>query len=76
MVNHSGADIGDLKGTVHLKTTESDDVISSFDFNTSNLGPYESIEFKAIMTGGMRAYEAPDWQFLKADVEITSPADL
>ena len=76
IVNHSGADIGDLKGTVHLKTIESDDVISSFEFNTTRLGPYESVEFKAIITGGMRAYEAPDWQFLKADVEVTSPSNL
>ena len=75
VVNHSGADIGDLEGEIHLKTTEGDD-ISTFNFKTSNLAPYESIEFKAVMSTTMRAYEVPDWQFLRAELEITSPTDL
>lgn len=75
IVNHSEADIGDLAGTVHVKTTESDDEIASVDFKTTGLGPYESIEFKAVMSTSMRAYEAPDWQFLRGVVEVTSPPD-
>jgi hypothetical protein len=79
VVNHSAADIGDLAGTVHLKTTETkpgDKPLASFDFKTTRLGPYESVEFKVITSTGLRAYELPDWQFLRADVEVTSPAGL
>jgi hypothetical protein len=78
VVNHSAADIGDLAGTVTLRTTEAgpdDDPIAEFDFKTTRLGPYESIEFKTIVDTRLRAYELPDWQFLKASVKITSPQE-
>ena len=76
VVNHSAADIGDLAGKVELRTTESspkDPPLSTFDFKTAKLGPYESIEFKTTMPTKLRAYELPDWQFLRATVTITSP---
>jgi hypothetical protein len=79
VVNHSGADIGDLAGKIHLRTTDSkpgEKSLASFDFKTTRLGPYESVEFKVITSTMLRAYELPDWQFLTADLEITSPADL
>ena len=77
VVNHSAADIGDLAGKIHLRSinAEPDEAaISSFDFNTSRLGPYESVEFKVLTTSSLRAYELPDWQYLTAEVEITSPS--
>ncbi len=76
VVNHSAADIGDLAGKVYLRTTESgpdEPPIAEFDFKTTRLGPYESVEFKTVAKTDLRAYELPDWQFLRADVEITSP---
>ena len=79
VVNHSAADIGDLAGKIHLRsiTAEPDDPpISTFDFKTSRLGPYESVEFKVLTTTGLRAYELPDWQYLTAEVEITSPSEF
>jgi len=75
IVNHSPADIGDLAGKVYLKTTEGKS-IADFDFKTTRLGPYESIEFTVVVSTTLRAYEIPDWQFLKADLEITSPSNL
>jgi hypothetical protein len=78
VVNHSAADIGDLKGTVSLITTESgpeDDPIAEFNFETSRIGPYESIEFKTVVDTELRAYELPDWQFLRTRFVITSPTD-
>jgi|YNPMSStandDraft_1061717.scaffolds.fasta_scaffold18541_3 hypothetical protein len=75
IVNHSPADIGDLAGRVYLKTTEGKP-IADFDFKTTRLGPYESIEFTVVVSTTLRAYEVPDWQFLKADLEITSPSQL
>jgi hypothetical protein len=76
VVNHSEADIGDLTGKVRVKTVEGDKEIASVDFKTSRLGPWESVEFKAVMSTMLRAYEVPDWQFLKGEVEITSPANV
>ena len=79
VVNHSAADIGDLAGKVHLRTTKSapdESPISSFEFKTTRLGPYESVEFKVLIRTKLRVYELPDWQFLTAEVEITSPKDL
>jgi len=78
VVNHSAADISDLAGTVYLTTSESkpgDEPVLKFDFKTANLGPYESIEFKTVVHTKLRAYELPDWQFLRARVEITSPKE-
>jgi hypothetical protein len=78
VVNHSAADIGDLAGVVRLRTTESkpgEDPFTTFEFKTTRLGPYESIDFKTMIRTNKRAYELPDWQFLRADVEITSPAE-
>lgn len=75
IVNHSPADIGDLAGRVYLKTTEGKS-IADFDFKTTRLGPYESIEFTVVVSTTLRAYEIPDWQFLRADLEITSPSSL
>ena len=79
IVNHSAADLGDLAGKVHIRSTQSEadsSPISSIDFKSSRLGPYDSVEFKAIMSTPLRAYELPDWQFLTADVEITSPSEI
>ena len=79
VVNHSGADIGDLAGRIWLKTTQSgpdDKPVGEFEFKTTRLGPYESIEFKTSMKTSLRAYELPDWQFLRPLVEITSPSEL
>ncbi len=78
VVNHSAADIGDLAGKVQLRTTEAgpdEDPIAEFEFKTPKLGPYESVEFKTAVDTKLRAYELPDWQYLKATVEITSPQE-
>jgi len=76
IVNHSAADFGDVAGTVHLGSTESDTTYASVDFRTTGLGPYESIEFNAILSTSIRAYEVPDWQFLRGDLEITYPSGM
>lgn len=79
VVNHSAADIGDLEGKVTLRKAQSgedDDPITEFEFNTTRLAPYASIEFKTLIRTSLRAYEMPDWQFLRAEVEITSPKEL
>jgi hypothetical protein len=78
VINHSAAEIDDLGGTVYLRTVDSADdadPILSFDFKADTIGVYESIEFKTVVKTELRAYEIPDWQFLKPQVVITSPAE-
>jgi len=76
VVNHSGADIADLGGKLTLKAKGAKPEhppLASFEFKVPSIGPYESKELKTTVTSTMRAYELPDWQFLDADLEITSP---
>ncbi len=77
VVNHSGADIADLGGTLTLKPRGAKPEhapLASFEFKVPSIGPYESKEIKTTVTSTMRAYELPDWQFLETDLEITSPS--
>jgi hypothetical protein len=76
VVNHSGADIANLGGTLTLKprgAKPDQTPLASFEFKLPSLGPYESKELKATVRSSMRAYELPDWQFLDASLELTSP---
>jgi hypothetical protein len=77
VVNHSGADIADLGGTITLRPKGANPEhapLASFEFKIPSIGPYQSKELKTTVRSNMRAYELPDWQFLQADLEITSPA--
>ena len=79
VVNHSGAEVADLEGTVELRETTAqpdDPPMGTFSFKVASLGPYEARDIKATVQTKLRAYELPDWQFLKADVKVTSPAGL
>jgi hypothetical protein len=77
VVNHSGADIADLGGTLTLKprgAKPEQAPLASFEFKIPSIGPYESKELKSTVHANMRAYELPDWQFLEVSLDITSPA--
>jgi hypothetical protein len=77
IVNHSEADIGDLGLKVKLSTTAAkpeDPPITEFDVKVPSLGPQELKDVSATGTTKLRIYELPDWQFIRANVEITSPA--
>lgn len=79
VVNHSGAEVADLAGTVDLRETTAkpdDPPMGTFSFKVASLGPYETRDMKANVQTKLRAYELPDWQFLKADVKVTSPAGM
>jgi hypothetical protein len=78
VVNHSEADIGDVKMTVNLGTTAAkpgDPPLISFPAQVSRLGPSELKDVMAQVPTKLRVYELPDWQFLKADFEITEPKE-
>ena len=61
---------------VKLTTTAAkpeDPPIAEFDAKVPALGPQEVKDASGTATTKLRVYELPDWQFLKADAEITSP---
>lgn len=78
VVNHSEADLGDVKMKVNLGTTAAkpgDPPLITFPAEVSHLGPSELKDVSLEVPTKMRVYELPDWQFLKADFEITEPKD-
>jgi len=76
VVNHSEADLGDLKMDVNLRTTAAkpgDPPLVTFSAKVPSLGPSELKQVTADVPTALRVYELPDWQFLKADFQITEP---
>jgi hypothetical protein len=76
VVNHSDADVGDVKMTVNLSTTAAkpgDPTLITFPAQVSGLGPNELKDVSVEVPIKLRVYELPDWQFLKADFEIIEP---
>lgn len=76
VVNHSGADITDLAGTVNIwgRTDKSEEeAAGNFSFKVPALGPFESKEQAAPVNTKLKVYELPDWQNVSAEVQITSP---
>ena len=77
VVNHSGAELGDLTLAITLKPSTAkpeDKPVAVFTVKVASLRPYESREFNTSVKSELRAYELPDWQFLRAEFEITAPA--
>ena len=71
VVNHSNAELTQLAGTVQL-TTDGQSELAVIPFSLAALGPFESKEISAPLKTKMRAYELPDWQFIKAKVTLNS----
>jgi hypothetical protein len=77
VVNHSLADLGDLEMNVSLAQAgakQEDPPICVLKVKIPSLGPEESKAVEATTTTKLRVYELPDWQFIRAFFEITSPA--
>ncbi len=73
MVNHSEADVGDVKLDVSLGTTAAkagDPPLITFSAKVSSLGPNEMKQVSVDVPTKLRVYELPDWQFLEADFQI------
>jgi len=76
VVNHSEADVGDVKMEVNLTTTAAkptDPPLITFPATVSRLGPSELKDVTVEVPTKLRVYELPDWQFLKATFKITEP---
>lgn len=77
VINHSQADIGDLGLKIRVTTSAAkpdDPPVAEFDVKIESLGPLENKDVSVTVPTKMRVYELPDWQFLRAQFEITSPA--
>lgn len=70
IVNHSGAEMTDLRGKIRILTKDGTKTVSTVDFRMPTLGPYEVRDYSIPLLTTMRAYELPDWQFLKAEIEL------
>lgn len=73
LVNHSLANLPDLRGTITLRTKEDKKAISTVPLRVDGLGSLDSREISGPLRTSLRAYEIPDWQFLEGVVELTSP---
>ena len=76
VVNHSQADLGDLTLKVDLRSSAAkptDEPICTFNAKVPALGPNEMKEVTAVVPTKLRAYELPDWQFLRSDFQILEP---
>ena len=75
-LNHSDADLGDITVKVRLVANtfkEGDEPVTTFDAQIPSLGHGELKDVTASATTKYKLYELPDWQFLRADFDITSP---
>jgi hypothetical protein len=75
VVNHSEADLGEVKMDVNVRTTtaKSDDPpLITFSTKVS-LGPSDLKLVTVDVPTKLRVYELPDWQFLKPDFQLTEP---
>jgi len=76
-VNHSEADLGELVVKMRMTTSVSkpgDPPVTEFEAKIPSLGPQEIRDVTATTDTKKRAYEIPDWQFIRTDFDIISPA--
>lgn len=75
VVNHSAADLPDLNLNVVLRVANAasgSDPITEFTVKLPALAGFEARDIKAEAATKLRAYEFPDWQFLKPEFEVLS----
>ena len=76
VINHSQADLGDLDLVVALMPAGSnanDTPLCVVKVKVNGLGPEESKPVEATTETRLRVYELPDWQFIRAVFDITTP---
>ena len=76
VINHSDADLGDITLKVNLRTSTAasgDPPMFTFSAPVQGLGPGDVKDVSVTVPSKLRVYELPDWQFLRADFQVTSP---
>jgi hypothetical protein len=73
VVNHTPARVSNMTVYVTLRTAEDkagQPPLSRFSFAAPNLGPYQSKEMVSLIEKMNRPVSLPEWQDLRADIEI------
>ena len=71
VINHSDADISDVNAFVTLHGAKAGQpAVCRFSFKLGSIGPFESKEMSSQIEK-TRSLVLPDWQDLRADVQIT-----
>jgi hypothetical protein len=68
LVNHAPAELVDVDGKVELRAIGAKPdapAVGAIEIKVPSIGPYESKELSAPLNTTLRAYELPDWQFLR-----------
>jgi len=72
VVNHSDADISDANVFVTLRSAKPGQApVCRFSFKVPSLGPFESKEMSSPIGNSTRAISLPDWQEIRAEVQIS-----
>ena len=73
IVNHSSAELASVPMRVTFTTSNAHPdaaPVARVNVKTPRLGAYESQEMISTINTTLRAYELPDWQFLRATFEV------
>ena len=73
IINHSTADTGQLELSVTLKAATAkagDPPLATFDVRVPAIEPLGTREVSSPIKTTLRAYELPDWQFIRAEFQI------
>lgn len=65
IVNHAAAELTDVNGMVEIHPSKGGAMVGRVEVKIPSMEPYESREFNASLNTNLRAYEIPDWQFLR-----------
>lgn len=72
VINHSAADLPDLKMQVTLRGASGGNPVFEFPIDLPSIGPYESRDITSTVRTTLKAYEIPDWQLLRAEFRLAS----
>ncbi len=75
LVNHSAAELASVPMQVMLTTSKAnpdDPPIATIKIKTPRMAAFESREISSVINTKLRAYELPDWQFLRATFATTA----
>ncbi len=70
VVNHAATELVDLEGAVLIVSVKGGDPIARIPLKIPVLEAYETKEIASPFNSKLRAYEMPDWQFLRAQLKL------
>lgn len=70
LVNHSSADLADLKGSVAIVLKDGGKEVGTMPLALDQLRAFDAKEIEGPLKTSLRAYELPDWQFVRAEIQL------